>query len=524
MDTIYEKEGLFESLDEMVAQIKQYVMKAVGHKELHEVEQAVFRQVQNVGRLALEAFVGLSGSGYEPGTPPVTETGTPMRYKGTVASSYVSIFGEITIFRAAYAHPDGGRVYPIDAQLNLPAHQYSYLLLKWMQADSAQQDFRKTVNRFNEIFDFSFFPELPQRQGLPIAEYVEPFYQQQPGPPLQAEGSHIALSADCKGVRILKREREGAKKAAPAKPRRGKGEKPGIKKDAVVVTDCSFDPEARKPEEIVKGLLNLFTQEEKAQQRQDRQRRRAEGLPEPRQPLNRHVFATLAGKKAAFDHLLNHVEKRDPKGQKPLIALLDGDPYLEDRLLEELKSRTMSDRLDALILDIIHASEYLWDVGTALYGEKGQQRIVWIEEKLYTLLQGKVGYLIGGLRQMLTKNQHHLTPSQKKTLKTTITYFDNHRHMMAYDVYLEKGYPIATGLVEGTCGSLVKDRMEQSGMRWSIIGAEAVLAQRAVVKNGDWNEFWRYYIDSEKERLYPTVYQRKTKSVCQKDAGYEKAA
>ena len=56
--------------------------------------------------------------------------------------------------------------------------------------------------------------------------------------------------------------------------------------------------------------------------------------------------------------------------------------------------------------------------------------------------------------------------------------------MMHYDVYLHKGYPIATGVVEGTCGSLVKDRMEQSGMRWSIDGAQAVLAQRAVMKMG----------------------------------------
>ena len=170
----------------------------------------------------------------------------------------------------------------------------------------------------------------------------------------------------------------------------------------------------------------------------------------------------------------------------------------------------MEHRLDALILDLIHASEYLWDVGTALYGEKGALRIDWIKEKLYTLLEGKVGYLIGGLRQRLTKNQERLTPPQKKALEKTITYFENHRNMMHYHVYLQKGYPIATGVVEGTCGSLVKDRMEQSGMRWSIHGAQAILAQRAVVKNGDWNDFFTYYIDAERDRLYPTIYQRAT--------------
>ena len=192
----------------------------------------------------------------------------------------------------------------------------------------------------------------------------------------------------------------------------------------------------------------------------------------------------------------------------PKVALLDGDPYLEDRLRQELALHGMEDRLDALILDLIHASEYLWDVSTALYGEKSARRIHWIEEKLYALLEGNVGYLIGGLRQRLTKNRDRLTSSQKKTLEKTITYFENHRHMMHYDVYLNKGYPIATGVVEGTCGSLVKDRMEQSGMRWSIHGAQAVLAQRAVVKNGDWDSFFTYYIDAERDRLYPTIYER----------------
>ena len=62
-----------------------------------------------------------------------------------------------------------------------------------------------------------------------------------------------------------------------------------------------------------------------------------------------------------------------------------------------------------------------------------------------------MGYLIGGLRQRLTKNRDRLTSSQKKTLEKTITYFENHRDMMHYDVYLNKGYPIATGVVEGTC-------------------------------------------------------------------------
>ena len=264
MLTIYEKETLIESLDETFTEIKAYVEGAIGQEALHDVEQHLFRRLQSLGRGLMETFVALSGSGYEAGNPPLSEEGQPLAYKGTKAegSPYLSIFGEIRIYRAAYAHPDGGRVYPIDATLNLPAHIYSYLLLKWLQASSTDQDFRSAVDRFKEIFDFSFFPEVPQRQGLPLAASVESFYEQVEAPPAETAGSHIALSAEGKGVRILKSERAASPTPEEAKPRRGKGEKPSLKKDAVVVTDFSFDPEARDREEIVKGLLNQFTPKE----------------------------------------------------------------------------------------------------------------------------------------------------------------------------------------------------------------------------------------------------------------------
>ena len=508
MMTIYEKEALFDQLDEDFSQIKRFICDAVGQVELHDVEREVFRQLQVLGRQLLSSFVQLYGTGYESDGFLERGSGLKMRYKGRQSVSYLSIFGPIQISRAAYAHADGGYFYPLDEQLSMPGHKYSYLLLKWLGQDAAHHDFRQAVARFNQIFDLSLFPSLPQRLGGEIAEYVASFYDEQAAPDQDMEGSHLALSADCKGVRILKSERTDATSGMTPCARRGRGEKPSIKKDAVVVTDFSFDPEARHAKEIVKGLLNQFTQKEKDQAQKDRQKRKAMGLSLPREPIHKHVFATMAGKKDAFEHLMRHVHKRDPTLEKPIIALVDGEPALEHRLKECLEAYNMTHRLDAIILDIIHATEYLWDVATCLYGEKNKKRTDWVTDKLYALTNSPVGYLIGALRQMMTKNKTRLSASQKQVLKKTITYFDNHRHMMDYATYLKKGYPIATGVVEGTCGSLVKDRMEQSGMRWSIHGAQAVLAQRAVVKNGDWNAFWNFYIDSEHHRLYPQEYQR----------------
>ena len=74
---------------------------------------------------------------------------------------------------------------------------------------------------------------------------------------------------------------------------------------------------------------------------------------------------------------------------------------------------------------------------------------------------------------------------------------------MKYDEYLEQGYPIGSGVVEGACRNLVKDRMERSGMRWTLEGAQAMLGLRSIHSSGLWEEFMQFRIRRESQRLYP---------------------
>ena len=77
------------------------------------------------------------------------------------------------------------------------------------------------------------------------------------------------------------------------------------------------------------------------------------------------------------------------------------------------------------------------------------------------------------------------------------------RRFMKYDEYLAGGYPIGSGVAEGACRHLVKDRMELTGMRWSIPGAQAMLDLRAVFLNDDWEAFQQHRIKQERRGLYP---------------------
>jgi hypothetical protein len=356
----------------------------------------------------------------------------------------------------------------MDRQWNRPAHKYSHPLLQWLHRGAVEGDYREAAARLNEIFGLSLTPNVAQRLGTEVAARVGPYYEQRDPPKAATEGSYVGISADGKGVRTVRGDRGAlSRDDAPVKARRGKGEKPGIKKETVVTADFTFDPEARDPEELVRALMKQ-TPAQCQQARRQRRARREEGRPPPRAALNKHVRAALKGKEKAFGGLMERVRRRDPAAHKPVVALFDGDGALDDMMQRQLRAHGLSECLDAVILDVWHASEYVWEVGTALYGERNPQWQAWVESKLRALLQGKVGRVIGGLKQVATKNRtkNCLTASQAKAVRKAVTYFTNHRHMMDYATYLAKGYPIGTGQIEGTCGCLGKDGMENSGMRF----------------------------------------------------------
>ena len=188
--------------------------------------------------------------------------------------------------------------------------------------------------------------------------------------------------------------------------------------------------------------------------------------------------------------------RRNPEGTKPVVFLSDGERALHDRQDEYLPAGT------TCILDLYHVLEKLWKAAWCFFDEATQKREAhqWVEKELRMLLEGKVGYVIGGLRPMMTKRE--LKGTRRKGVREVANYLERNRDRMKYDDYLAKGYPIGSGVVEGACRQLVKDRLERAGMRWRPEGAQAMLDLRATSLNGEWEAFWSYHVEMEDERLY----------------------
>jgi hypothetical protein len=231
--------------------------------------------------------------------------------------------------------------------------------------------------------------------------------------------------------------------------------------------------------------------------------------PAPRRPRvrrqppppaeHKRVWADLlASKDEVVAAVAQEVQRVDPTGSKTHVALCDGERALQQRIVPALLAVVPA---VLLILDLLHALAKLWRAAYCLYPEGSAEATAWVRKQTLRLLQGKVSQVVKGLRQSGTKRG--LTGSKRQTLDKVAKYLRRNRKYMRYDEYLRQGLPIASGCVEGACKHLIKDRLERSGMRWSLAGAEALLRLRSVYLSGDFDAYWEFHQQQEQRRLYP---------------------
>ena len=400
-----------------------------------------------------------------------------MGLHGKKKRSLRSIFGKITFFRNYY-YQEGHSYFLLDARLKLPEHSLSDLLREWLSQLACYLPYHKSGTLLKNMITQQFFPRPLEEAVLEDSALVEAFYQQTPPPLPATEAALLVAQADGKGVPML------AESPKPVRVRLGKGEKPGRKKEAIVTSIYTIAACVRTPEEVAESL---FRQTKHADARPKKEGRKRSG------PQNKRLWATLCGKEAAISFLAKQVALREGSHLRDRVALTDGSAPLQEKMQKHLPGFV-------LILDILHALEYLWEAGNSLYGEKSEHRDPWVRERALLLLRGQTDAVIADLRNLAN------TPRRKKRAKTVLLkvadYYERNQAFMHYDTYLASGWPIATGVIEGACRHLVKDRCELSGMHWRVPGAEAVLRLRCVAENADWERFQAFRRERRQEQLY----------------------
>jgi hypothetical protein len=389
--------------------------------------------------------------------------------------------------------------FPMDGRLNLPPEIYALTLREQVAHAAVDASFDRSVARVDQ----STAGHVPKRQAeqqvIRAATDFETFYETRTPPAndaLSVEALQV-MSSDGKGVTMRPEAlRDATRKAAEeanadairGDPMAERKARRSDKRMAVVTAVWEQEPHVRKASEVLERL-----------HRDPEGRKRRPRSDKAPRPQNKRVAASLAktyaeGVAAMFDE----AQRRNPKGERRNVALLDGDEKQLEYVEAEAQSRQMS---VTVVLDLLHVIHYLWTIALLLCGGARTEADGWVSHILAQLLTRHPLDVVATIRQ--TATNRGLTGADREALDDAVEYLRKNSLYIHYAQFLAEGLPIATGVIEGACRHLVQDRMGITGARWGLPVAEAVLKLRAIRTSGDWDGYWRFHLDREHARNHP---------------------
>jgi hypothetical protein len=402
-----------------------------------------------------------------------------------------TVFGQVSVPRLAYRRRGEENVYPADGQLNLPEERASHGVRRLAAIESARGSFDDATGQVRERTGLALGKRQVEQLAVRAAVDFEEFYANAGKDRSTDEPDNndvLVLSADGKGIVM----RPGALRAATAqaaqraspklKTRLSKGEKRNRKRIAEVGAVYEVTPAPRTPEDV------LASTQEKT-------------MPAPK-AKNKWLTASVVEDAAAvIAKVFEEAERRDPAHERAWVALVDGNNHQIDRIKQEAKKHKVK---VTILIDCVHVLEYLWSAAWCFFKEGDPAAESWVAEKALAVLEGKSGIVAAAIRRKATRLG--LDPDARANADRCAEYLHNKRPHLDYPTALQNGWPIATGVIEGACRHLIKDRMDITGARWGLDGAEAILKLRALRSNGDFDRYWEYHLAQERHRVHQSRY------------------
>jgi len=434
-------------------------------------------------------------------TVPTDADGVPhQRIEAGHARHLATTVGAVTVHRLAFRAPGCQNLYPADAELNLPAGLHSHEVAKLAAIESARGSFADAAEALTRTCGAPVAaPQAVRAMAITAARDFEGFYDHT-APMMSDAGTLLVLSVDGKGIVMRPADlREATRKKAErdrAAGRLGDDGHAGRKRMATIGAVYDAEPAPRRPHDIITLAKTGKKKHKKKTNKKDRKKR--PGPKAVRKWLTASVAADAADVIAA---VFDQAEARDPGHLRPWIVLVDGATAQIDAIRAEAARRNAPIHI---LIDVIHVLQYLHAAARVLHGD-GEQADTAVAEWALTILNGRSADVTD--RLAATADARH-DPEDRKKIGETVTYLRNKHDHLRYDTALANGWPIATGIVEGAARHLIADRLDITGARWSLAGAEAVLKLRALISNGDLDTYWRYHVNQERQRNHTTRYQQ----------------
>ena len=400
-----------------------------------------------------------------------------------------TVFGEVIVTRLAYRQRGRANLHPADRALNLPVERYSHGLRELAGIEATRGSFDGAVEAIGRGTGQTVAKRQVEELATRAAVDFEAFYATSPRSATVA-GDVVVVSADGKGI-VMRPDglrpatADAAAKATTKLDRRlSKGEKRNRKRLAEVGAVYELTPVARTAADIFATSNNPAA------------------LTPAAPAKNKWLTASIVDDAATvIARIFDEAERRDPDHQRTWVALVDGNNHQIRRITTEATTRKVT---VTIIVDLIHVLEYLWKAAWCFYDEGDTAAEAWVHTKALAVLNGHAATVAASIRRKATCLR--LGPYKRVNADTCADYLLRKRRYLDYPTALAKGWPIATGVIEGACRHLVKDRMDITGARWGLQGAEAILKLRALRANHDFPAYWQFHLAQEQQRVHETRY------------------
>ncbi|MGH9082012.1 MAG: ISKra4 family transposase [Acidimicrobiales bacterium] len=403
--------------------------------------------------------------------------------------SLVTVFGEVAISRLAYRRRGHQNRHPADGALNLPQERHSHGLRRIAAIEASRGSFEGAADAIVR----STGQRLGKRQVAALARRtaadIEDFYAARSGVHGD-EHDALVVSVDGKGV-VMRPDslRPATKRAAEENAtklhtRLSKGEKRARKRMAELGAVYDLTPLVRSADDILA---------------------KSNGRPKPAPTTTKNKWLCASVVEDAAEviaEVFDEAEQRDPDHRRAWVALVDGNNHQIDRIEAEATKRQVT---VTVLVDLVHVLEYLWKAAWSFHSEGDIGTEQWVHDRALAVLEGGARDVAAGIRRRATTEQ--LIPSDREGADACAMYLTHKAPYLDYPTALANGWSIATGIIEGACRHIVADRMDLTGARWSLDGAEAVLKLRAVRANGDFDHYWRYHLAEERRRVHASRYE-----------------
>jgi len=481
-----------DQMEGMITEVQTPQMMRATHDELESYGETAGREL---ARRLVQAQLDLRAAQERPVTVK-GEDGVPRPYRRESRRPLGTVLGEVMVTRLAYQAAGVSGLHPLDALLNLPSELYSFGIRRRVAKHAAISSFDEVVEDLRTATGAHVGKRQVEELAVRAAVDFDAFYFERrtanDNDLMEDTDDLLVLTVDGKGIVVVPNDLRPATKKAARKAVRKlvtrllPGEKRNRKRMAEVAAIYTVPAFPRTPLDVLADLDN-----------DDRER--------PLRPAVRNKRVLASVEKSAADVIeeaFRDANARDPQHRRRWVVLLDGN---KDQLaFVKAAAKTLGVKV-TIVVDLMHVLEYLWEAAHVFCGKSTPEAEAWVQQRLLWLLQGRpAGKIATAMRQWARTMK--LRGAALKTVRESARYLANHARYMRYGDAIHQGLPIATGVIEGACRYLVKDRMDRGGARWTLTGAEAVLRLRALRASGDFDAYWAFHLRNELARNHVSHY------------------